>query len=187
MATDFRLFAVSVRFPAGLAQQVPLTRLQAGVYEVRHFTGTLRLVVIHQLPQEEHNAMLHLFSAQDDLLRYGAEHYRQHSEDTTTLLLQLFKRYRLEGLTMLDPLQQLHLDTIDEILRSLSPEERLKGLPAEERLKGLSDDDLRKRLSPEARVEGLSPDELLAALRPETLEALVRRVKEKGSSSNPDG
>src|ERR1700691_3087750 len=46
---DFRLFAVSVRFPARLAQQVELTPLQAGVYEVRHFTGNLRLVVIHQL------------------------------------------------------------------------------------------------------------------------------------------
>jgi hypothetical protein len=193
--TDFRLFAVSVRFPTGLAQRGALTQLQAGVYEVRHFTGTLRLVVIHQLPQEEHNAMLHLFSAQAEALRYGTEHYRQRSEQTTTLLLQLFNRYRLEGLTMPDALEQMARDTIDELLRSLSPEERLKGL---------SDDDLRKRLSPEARVAGLSAEErlkglpaeerlrglstedLLAALPPEAREALARRLNDRNSSSNPD-
>src|SRR5438876_4090786 len=50
---DFRLYAVSVRYPQALAQQVPLTRLRDGVYEARHFTGSLRLVVVHQLPQQE--------------------------------------------------------------------------------------------------------------------------------------
>jgi hypothetical protein len=34
------------------------------------------LVVVHQLPQQEHNAMLHLFSARADLVRHGTEHYR---------------------------------------------------------------------------------------------------------------
>src|SRR5258708_7245467 len=41
--TDFRLFAVSVRFPRDLARQVATTPVQRGVYEVRHFTGALRL------------------------------------------------------------------------------------------------------------------------------------------------
>ena len=112
--TDFRLFAVSVRFPTGLARQVELTRLQEGVYEVRHYTGHLRLVVVHQLPQQEHNALLHLFSARTDLLRYGAEHYRLRSEETSTLLLQLFERYRLEGATMPDLLEEFARETIEE-------------------------------------------------------------------------
>jgi hypothetical protein len=67
--TDFRLFAVSVRFPQGLARSVPLTRVQPGVYDVQHFTGLLRLVVVHELPQQEHNSLLHLFSARMDLLK----------------------------------------------------------------------------------------------------------------------
>src|SRR5262245_26833795 len=37
--TDFRLFAVCVRFPQGLARQVTMTPVQPGVYEVCHFTG----------------------------------------------------------------------------------------------------------------------------------------------------
>ena len=61
--SDFRLFAVSVRYPQNLAQQGILARVREGVYQVRHYTGNIRLVVVHQLPQEEHNAMLHLFSA----------------------------------------------------------------------------------------------------------------------------
>jgi hypothetical protein len=142
--SDFRLFAVSVRFPHGLAGQVDLTPVQPGVYTVRHFTGSLRLVVVHELPQAEHNALLHLFSARTDLLRYGATHYRLRSEETSTLLLQLFERYRLEGALMPDMLQELARETIEEILRKLPPEERLKGL---------STDDLLAALSPEARAE----------------------------------
>src|SRR6266446_10585475 len=47
--TDFRLFAVSVRFPQALTRQVNLAPLQPGVYEVRHFTGPTRVVVVHEL------------------------------------------------------------------------------------------------------------------------------------------
>jgi hypothetical protein len=165
--SDFRLFAVSVRFPQGLAQQVEMTRLQDGVYEVRHFTGKLRVIVVHQLPLAEHNAMLHLFSARGDLLRYGAEHYRVRSEETSTLLLQLFTRYRLEVTTMPDLLEQFTRETIDDLLRKLPVQARLKGLSVEERL------------------EGLSVDELLAGLPPETREALARRLKDNGSPANP--
>src|SRR5262249_49657439 len=142
--TDFRLFAVSVRFPQALARQVALTPVRPGVYEVRHFTGVIRVVVVHELPQQEHNALLHLFSARTDLLQYGATHYRQRAEETSTLLLQLFERYRLEGTLMPDMLEQLAQETIDELLRKMSPEERLKGLSPEE---------LRKRLSPEERLK----------------------------------
>ena len=144
-----RLFAVSVRFPQALAREVALTPVQPGVYEVHHFTGVLRLVVVHELPQQEHNALLHLFSARSDLLRYGAAHYRPRSEETSSLLLQLFTAYRLGGIPMPDSLEllkQFAQETKKEFLNELTPEERL---------------------------EGLSPDELLAALSPEMRAALV--------------
>jgi hypothetical protein len=190
--TDFRLFAVCVRFPTRLAQQVLLTPLQPGVYEVRHFTGTLRVVVIHQLPQEEQNALLHLFSAQAEALRYGVEHYRQRSEETSNLLLQLFNRYRQEDLSV-DALQQMARDTIEQLLRNMSPEERLKGLSPEERLKGLPAEERLKGLPLEERIKGLTPeelgrlllkDELLAVLPPDYREVLLR-LKNKDRSSPP--
>ena len=158
--TDFRLFAVSVRFPQGLARQVALAPVQPGVYEVRHFTGVLRLVVVHELPQQEHNALLHLFSARTDLLRYGAEHYRLRSEETSTLLLQLVQRYRLEVELMPDELAELARETIAELLKTTPLKERIKGVSA---------------------------DELLAALSPEIQEELADRLKDRGSRKDPGG
>ena len=56
-----------------LAQQVALTPLRAGVYEVQGLALRIRVIVANQLPLEEHNAMLHLFSAREELapLRTG--------------------------------------------------------------------------------------------------------------------
>jgi hypothetical protein len=59
--SDFHLLAVCARYPKHLAQEVVLTPVQDGVYEVRVLTLTLRIVVVNQLPLAEHNAMLHLF------------------------------------------------------------------------------------------------------------------------------
>jgi hypothetical protein len=91
-------------------------------------------------------------------LQYGATHYRLRSPETSTLLLQLFERYRLEATLMPDMLEQLARETIEEILNKMSAEEH------------------RKRLSPEERLKGLSVDELLAALSPETRAALAQRL-----------
>ena len=175
--TDFRLFAVSVRFPQGLAQQVELRPLQEGVYEVRHFTGSLRVVVVHQLPRREHNAMLHLFSAKLDLLQYGAEHYRVRSAETSTLLLQLFERYSLEGSVMPDALEEFARETIAEIVRKLSAGEPILGLPAADILRKLPAEERLKGVPAAELLKGLSVDELLAALSPEKREALARRLK----------
>lgn len=156
-AEEFRLFAVCTRFPRNLAaDHVPLRTLQQGVYEVEALSRRIRLVVVNQLPQEEHNALLHLFSASGELFAYGARHYRIRSAETSTLLLQLFQRYREEILTMPDMLEEFTRETIDQLL---------KELPAEKRL------------------EGLSPEQLLAALPPQTREALARLLKAKGSDA----
>jgi hypothetical protein len=155
--TDFRLFAVCARFPHNLAQQVAWTPLREGVYEVPLATMHIRVIVANQLPQQEQNAMLHLFSAREDLLRYGREHYRQHSQETSSLLFKLFKAYR-EDTAMADKLKEFVRETIDEMLKDLPPEERLKGLSAQD---------------------------VVRALPPETLEELKRIIKANGPSPNP--
>jgi hypothetical protein len=144
---QFRLYAVSARFPQSLAQQVALTPLQQGVYECRRGTDVIRVLVVRQLPQTEANAMLHLFSAAEEQVRYGAEHYHLRSNDTNTLLQRLLAQYRLEGLHMPYTMEDFRRDYVREHLKDLTPEEilaavseedRLKGLPVEKRLKGLS-------------------------------------------------
>jgi hypothetical protein len=160
---DFRLFAVCARFPQNLAGQVALTPLGPGVYEVPVLALRVRVIVVKELPRAEHNAMLLLFSAREELLQYAREHYRPHSPETSTLLYELFKAYS-EDLTMPDKLKEFVRQSIDELLKSLPPEE------------------LRKRLSPEERLKGLSADEVARALPPETLEELARRFNANGSS-----
>lgn len=78
---EFHLFAVCARYPHNLAQQVPWTERQPGVYDCRWGTDTVRVIVLGQLPREEHNAPLHLFSASQEQVRYGTEHYRQRRRD----------------------------------------------------------------------------------------------------------
>ncbi len=173
--TDFRLFAVCARYPHNLAQQVALTSLREGVYEVQLVTLRIRVIVVHQLPQEEHNAMLLLFSAREALLRYGQEHYRPHSQETSSLLYQLFKAYSEEP-DMPDKLKEFVRQTIDELLASLPAEELRKRLSPEERLEGLP---------VEERLKGLSAEEVIRALPQETLEALARQLKANGPSSKP--
>jgi hypothetical protein len=145
--SDFRLFAVCARYPHNLAQQVPLTSLRESVYEVRLLTLPIRVIVISQLPLEKHNVILHVFSANKELLRYGEEHYRPRSKETSTLLYELFKAYS-EDPNMPDQLQEFVRQSIERLLESL---------PAEE---------LRKRLSPEERLAGLSAEEVVRALPP---------------------
>src|SRR5205085_2570846 len=120
--------------------------------------------------------MLLLFSAREELLRYGQEHYRPHSQETSTLLYELFKAYS-EDPNMPDKLQEFVRQSIDELLRSLPPEELRKRLSPEERLKGLPPEERLKGLPPEERLKGLSLEEVVRALPPEILEALVRQLK----------
>lgn len=57
---DFRLYAVCVRSPEGLAaEDVELTGVQPGVYEVKDWPMRVRVVVINELPLKAVNAMLH--------------------------------------------------------------------------------------------------------------------------------
>src|SRR5262249_54129093 len=135
--TDFRLLALCVRSPRKLDEQAALTLLRAGVYELRVLTLCIRIIVVHELPQEDQNAMLLLFSANEALLQYGEEHFRPGWPETSTLLYQLFLAYS-EDPDMPNELQEFVRKSIDELLQKLPPEERLKGLSAEERLKGLS-------------------------------------------------
>ncbi len=174
--SDFRLFAVSARFPSNLAKIVTLLSVKPGVYDVSGFGITIRVIVVNELLKEDHNAMLHLFSAREELIRYGQEHYHPHSPGTSTLLLQLLNAYS-EDQTMHAKLEEFVRQSLDDILKKLPPEELRKFLPIEERLKGLPAED---------RLKGLSVEETIQALSPEVIEALTRRLKSNGSVPKPE-
>jgi hypothetical protein len=163
---EFRLYAVCSRYPRNLANAVSWRPLQSGVYECRRGSDVIHVVVAHELPRTENNALLHLLSASPDQVGYGVSHYQQRSADTSTLLGQLFEGYEREGLTMPYTMQDFRRDYVKEHLKDLTPDERLEGLSPDERLEGLS---------PDERLEGLSPDERLKGLSPEEIEKYLKR------------
>jgi hypothetical protein len=148
---QFRLYGVSTRFPQKLAELVRLDALQPGVYEVVWGTHRIRVLVLSEIPEGEHNAIWNLFSGVQGKVVYGSEQYRRHLTEMSTLVNRLFENYQLEGLVMPYTWEDFRRDIVREYLDRLPPEERVKGLPPEERVKGLS---------PEERVKGLSPEEI---------------------------
>ncbi len=192
--TDFRLFAVSVRFPQTLASEFALAERSPGVYDLRRFGGWLRIIVVNRLPLQDQNAVLHLFGAQAEQVVYGVQHYRQRSPETSTVLAQLFERYRAEGMSMSEQMERFMREALEEVLRNLpveerlrglSPEERLKGLSPEERLKGVSEEERVKGVAAGKRLAGLSVQEILAELPPEEREALRRALQQQSPTDKP--
>jgi hypothetical protein len=146
---QFGLYAVAARFPHNLAGQVPWQQVQAGVYDCRWGTDTIRVVVAGELPREPYNAPLHLFSASPELVGFGQSAYRQHSAETSLLLRQLFERLREEDFAMSYTMEDFKRDFLKEHLARLKPEECrevLRSLPAEELLAALSAEQIREYL-----------------------------------------
>ncbi len=131
---EFRLYAVCSRYPSQLAKAVDWTPLQRGVYECHRGSDVIRVVVMRQLPQVEHNAVLHLLSAMPEQVGYGASHYQQRSADTSTFIYQLFEGFKREGINMPYTIEDFRRDFTIEHFKDLTPEEQreaLKKLPPE--------------------------------------------------------
>jgi hypothetical protein len=156
------LYAVAARFPHNLSGQVPWLRVQAGVYDCRWGTDTIRVVVAGELPQEPHNAPLHLFSASPELAGFGRGAYRRRSEQTSRLLEQLFDKLQGEGFTVTYTMEDFNRQYIKEHFAQLTPEEQeevLRALPPERRLAGLppeKQEEVLQALPLERRLAGLS-------------------------------
>jgi hypothetical protein len=154
---QFGLYAVAARFPHNLSGQIPWQRAQQGVYDCRWGTDTIRVVVVGELPQEAHNAPLHLFSAVPNLVEFGGRSYERRSEQTSRLLNQLFEMLREEGFAMPFTMEDFNRKYIKEHFAQLTPQERkeaLQSLAPEERKEVL------EALPPEERLAGLSPEQI---------------------------
>jgi hypothetical protein len=157
----FRLYAVCARFPHNLSGQVPWQQRQPGVYDCQWGTDLVRVVVAGELPLQEHNAPLHLFSASPERLGFGRSAYRQRAESTSRVLRQLFERYQGEDVVMpftmedferwyfMEHFAKLTSEEQREALERLPPERRrelLAALGPEERLAGLTEEQIRQYL-----------------------------------------
>ena len=170
---NFRLYAVSARFPQNLAGSTGWKPIRQGVYECQRGTDAIRVLVLRQLPTTENNAMLHLFSASEEQVRYGAEHYAVHSAATSTLLHRLFGQYRTEGVNMSYTLEDFERDTMEEILKMISPEK------LERVIARASKEMILECLS----KEGLPLEKIVERLSPSERERLIQLLQQKPSNS----
>jgi hypothetical protein len=180
---QFGLYALAARFPHNLAGQVPWQQVQAGVYDCRWGTDTIRVVVAGELPQEAHNAPLHLFSAAPKLVDFGGSAYQRRSEKTSRLLGQLFEKLRVEGFAVSFTMEDFNRQYTIEHFAQLTPEEQrkaLQALPPEKR------EEVLRALSPEQRMAGLPPEQRLAGLSAEQIEH-VRKYLDRLSAGRTAG
>jgi hypothetical protein len=150
---QFRLFAVCARYPHNLAALARLETVQQGVYDCRRGTDVIRVVVMGELPETDNNAALHLFTAAQELVRYGIDHYRPRSDETSTLITRLFSQYRKEGVPMSYTMADFRRAYALEHLKDLTPEEIRASVPLERLLAGLSSEELLQGLSKEQIAE----------------------------------
>jgi hypothetical protein len=181
---DFRLDAVSVRFPQELVSKVPLTPIKPGVYEVPFFTRRIRLIVANQLPPAQHNVLLNVFSIKPELLSYGVEHYKVRSDETTTLLYDLLVKFRSEEPAMPDALEEFTRQTIDRLLKELPAEKKLESVSIKDRLKGVPPEDRVQGMSSEERLQGESSEDFRNSLPVEKREEFLRLLADRVKKSN---
>ena|SRR5579862_2074619 len=125
-----------------------------------------------ELPPEPHNAPLHLFSAQPELVGFGCSAYRRRSANTSALLGKLVDRFHTEGFAMSYTMEdfqrqyakehfpQLTPQEQREALELLSPEQRrevLQALPPEDRLADLSTEQIQQYLAQRATGQSTGP------------------------------
>ncbi len=87
---QFRLFGVCTRYPRKLSEQVTLKPVQSGVYEISRGTDEIRIIVLNEMPLEAHISLWLLFGIDAETTRFGAEHLKLRTSDTSTILSQFF-------------------------------------------------------------------------------------------------
>ena len=147
-AEDFRLYAVSARYPQNLASQVDFENAEQGVYNVRWGSRNIRLIVLSRIAETEKNAPWLMFSAVPEKVQYGATHYTWHFK-ASSIMNHLFQKYNVEGMAMPYTVDDYIKETKEEMFKYLTKED------IDRILKGLKPEDLLKRLSPKEIEEYL--------------------------------
>jgi len=190
---DFRLYAVSTRYPRKLQQELKkhsqvLKSIKSGVYEVAFGNQLIRVIVLSRIPKTSKNAVLQLFSGKATGFEFGQENYQWRYPPAIATLKSLFQLYLSEGVQMKPDYEDFLQQCVQETLKFYPLKERLKGvhpkevvelfsveellsvLPAEDRLRGLPVED---------RLRGLPAEDRLRGLSPEVLEQQLAKLKQK--------
>ena len=183
--SNFKLYAISTRYPKKLAQQFTLHSISQGVYDIVWGIDTIRLIVLSQIPTGEHNALWRLFSAKSESIIQARDQYKMNQPELSTIVQHLFEIYQQEEIDMSYTIQDyqreyvrdhLNLLPTEEVLKRYSAEEVLKRYSADERLKDLTADEVLNRYSADERLKDLTADDLLDKLSPDVLKAMMQKI-----------
>jgi hypothetical protein len=172
----FRMVAVSMQFPSGLAEQIALQPRGPGAYDVLWGTDTIRVLVLREMPEAEQNLVWNLFSSDRQRIAGAFQRLQPRLQTWSSLLNDLLEHYGLEGMAMPYTMQDYEREVEEKVLRKLTPEQLLARLTPEQLL---------ARLSPEQRLEGMSPEQLLSRLPREEIEKYLQKHKARQAQDNP--
>jgi len=154
---QFQLYAVSTRYPQKLlTKEQSFTKLSEGVFDLKWGHRYVRLLVLNQIPLEQHNALWLLFDGKAQDFYYGTQHYKWRDLHQKAVLNKLYELYHLEGAIMPYTMEDFMQEYLEEKVHLLPPEKRLEGLSLEERLKGLAPKEILQRLPIEELMAYLS-------------------------------
>jgi len=173
----FQMYGLSTRFPTGLHREVPLNRLQEGVYYVIWGTQRVRILVLSEMPETPPNAVWEMFSGEPQKVAFGLREYRPKSPDLQGVFGALSEEFGVEGSEMSYTIEDFRREVAREHLKKLPPKERLEGLTPEDRLEGLTPEDRLEGLTPDEVLRKFSPGERLEGLPLEEIEAYLRSRK----------
>ena len=174
--SQFKLYAVSTRFPNKLAEQVALQHISPGVYDVVWGTDIIRLIVLSKIPDGEHNAIWRLFSAKGEVVLQAFGQYQINQPEISTIVHDLLERYQQEKIDMSYTIQDYQKDYVRDHLNLLSPDEVLKRYSADDVLKRYSADDRLKDLTVDEVLKRYSADDILAHLSPDVIKLLKQKI-----------
>ena len=149
--SDFRLYAVCVKYPKGLAKRGDLRERSPGVYDIPNGLESIRLLVISRMPESAQNTFLQLFSADDRKVAKAQQSVELHSLETSTLLDEIFDLYMAEGRKMPYTMEDFKKYYLEKTLSRVPPEKLLERLTVEERLKGIPIEELERHLKSKKR------------------------------------
>ena len=162
---DYRLYAVSAHYPLELLKIIDFREIMEGIYEIKIGSLPIRIIVTSRVPDNLQNTIWNIFSGISAKVSYGASNYKWNIPDVSTIINQIYEKYKIEGVKMPYTFENFREDYVLTHLDRLSPDVVLERFSPDDRLQGLSPDVVLERFSPNDRLQGLSPDEIKAYLK----------------------
>ena len=149
------------RHPKKVLSLPGVTKAKPGVYDLRVLSMEIRILVLSEMPTEQRNAILSLFSFDAEKVKYAVDHYQWQQEDGSTVINQLLDQYAIEGIAMPYTMEQFRKEYIKAHLGELDIDDRLKGV------------------DPKDVLSRFDPETMLKYLDPEKIEAYLKKLKNR--------